>query len=844
VPGTLLADRYRVVGRVGRGGMGEVYRADDLRLGQPVALKFLKEAIQDDPERLERLYAEVRFARQVSHPAVCRVYDVGEMEGLAFLSMEYIDGEDLASLQRRIGRVPYEKALDVARQLSAGLAAAHAKGVLHRDLKPENVMLDGEGRIRITDFGIAGLAGHIGDDDVRSGTPAYMSPEQFAGREVTVRSDIYALGLVLYELFTGRKTFEGRTRSELERKHREEAPAPPSTVVDGLDAAVDRTILRCLEKEPERRPASALAVAAALPGGDPLAEALAAGETPSPEMVAAARSEGLRRPVAWALAAATLAGALLVPVLARPVQLFHLQPFEKPPDALEDRARDLLQRLGYTEPPADTARGYAIDAEYLRWVSERDRSPGRWEGLRVGQPPVVLFWYRQSPRMLLSAATLGRVSSRNPPLVDSGMAGVRFDMRGRLAHFYAVPPQQEADDASEEDGAGEPDWSALFAEAQLDPARFQRVTPRWSPPFFSDTRAAWEGAFPDRPEIPIRVEAAGYRGRPAWFEIVAPWTRPDRMQSFRYTTRQRAAAVVGVTMVIVLVCASAWLARRNLARGRGDREGALRLAVYALAVGVVGWALWAHHVADLAGEMTLLIRADGVFLLLALIVWVLYLALEPYVRRRSPHLLISWTRLLSGRWRDGTVGRDVLVGTAAGTLMAVVIVLGWRLPSWLGQGAVWPKDHDLDSFLGARERLMMALFSQLDAAVLTLSVVVMLVLVRMVVKSELAAGIVVLVIMSIPETIATDTPFSIALPVALANMAVVVFAMMRFGLLAGMLTVYTASRVLQSPFSLRFDHWTGAPTAFSLALLAALVAWGLWASASRRRLAVVHEMAA
>jgi len=844
VPGTLIGDRYRVVGLIGRGGMGEVYRADDLRVGQPVALKFLPEPVQDDSERLQRLYSEVRVARQVSHAAVCRVYDVGEMEGRPFLSMEYVDGEDLASLQRRIGRLPSEKALDVARQLCAGLAAAHEKGVLHRDLKPENVMLDGRGRVRITDFGLAGLAEGIRGDDVRSGTPAYMSPEQFAGREVSARSDIYALGLVLYELFTGRKAFEGRTYSELERKHREDAPPRPTAVVEGLDPAVERTILRCLEKEPERRPASALAVAAALPGGDPLAEALAAGETPSPEMVAAARSEGLPRPVAWALALTTLACGLLVPVLARPVQLFHLLPFEKAPEALEDRAHELLRRLGPAAAPADDARGYAIDADYLSWVSARDHSPDRWGGLRRGQPPVVMFWYRQSPRFLLSTSILGRVYSQNPPLLDSGMAGARFDLRGRLVSFYAVPPQRETPAADDANAGEEPDWSGLFAEAQLDVAQFRRVTPEWAPPFYSDSRTAWEGVFPDRPEIPIRVEASVYRGRPSWFQIVAPWTRPERMEPHRFTSRQRAAAVLLMTLLVLLVAASAWLAHRNLARGRGDRAGAWRLAVYAMGVGVLGWSLSAHHVADLAGELHLIARADGVLLLLALCIWVLYLALEPYVRRRSPHLLISWTRLLGGRWRDAAVGRDVLVGAAAGAVMSVIVVLSWRLPAWLGQPAPWPKDHHLDAFLGVRERMMTALFGQLDAAAVGLAVLVLLVLLRLAVRSELAAVIGILIIFGTPGALANEAGFLTALPISMAVMAVPVFVMLRFGLLAVILTLYTCGRLLQSPFSLRFDHWTGAPTAFSLAVVAALLGWGLVASASRRRLAVVHDLAA
>jgi serine/threonine protein kinase len=255
-PGRVLGERYRIVGLLGRGGMGEVYRADDLKLEQPVALKFLPRVLEADPERLERLYGEVRMARQVSHPAVCRVWDVGEAEGQHFLSMEFVDGENLASLLRRIGRLPPAKALDIARQVCAGLAAAHEAGILHRDLKPANVMLDGQGKVRLTDFGLAGLAQALSGDDVQSGTPSYMSPEQLQGREVTARSDIYALGLLVYELVTGRRAFEGRGLAELARKHRDESPIDPSVIVPDLDPAVERTILACLEKEPRRRPRS------------------------------------------------------------------------------------------------------------------------------------------------------------------------------------------------------------------------------------------------------------------------------------------------------------------------------------------------------------------------------------------------------------------------------------------------------------------------------------------------------------------------------------------------------------------------------------------------------------
>src|SRR5689334_18683716 len=308
-PGALLDERYRIVGRLGRGGMGEVYRADDLKLGQQVALKFLPESVDADPARLTQLHTEVRMARQVSHPNVCRVYDVGEFEGHTFLSMEYVDGEDLSSLIRRIGRFPQDRAIELARQICAGLAAAHDRGVVHRDLKPANIMLDGSGKIRITDFGLAGATGEI----LRAGTPAYMAPEQLAGGEVTPRSDIYALGLVLYEMFTGQRALDARNMAELIAKREQAEITPPTAIVRDLDESIERVILRCLDPSPDRRPPSALAVSAALPGGDPLAAAFAAGQTPSPEMVAAAGTAGTIATRTAVLAASFIvAGTLIV----------------------------------------------------------------------------------------------------------------------------------------------------------------------------------------------------------------------------------------------------------------------------------------------------------------------------------------------------------------------------------------------------------------------------------------------------------------------------------------------------------------------------------------------------
>ncbi len=347
-PGTMLGERYRIATLLGRGGMGEVYRADDLKLGQSVALKFLPPALARDSSALERFHGEVRTARQIAHPSVCRVYDVAEHDGRTFLSMEYIDGEDLASLLRRIGRLPGDKALEIARQLCAGVAAAHDAGVLHRDLKPANVMIDGRGRAHVTDFGVAGMLAEIEGSGIGGGgTPAYMAPEQLSRGEVSIRSDIFSLGLILYETFTGKRAFEGATRGELLRHLEKSPPSGPSPLVEGVDPLVERAILRCLERDPAARPSNALEVARMLPGGDPLAAALAAGETPSPEMVAAAGGEGsLERGPAWMLLCATLACLAVGSGLARWSSDLGLAPLDLSPQELSGHARAIAKKLG------------------------------------------------------------------------------------------------------------------------------------------------------------------------------------------------------------------------------------------------------------------------------------------------------------------------------------------------------------------------------------------------------------------------------------------------------------------------------------------------------------------
>lgn len=656
--------------------MGEVYRADDLTLGQSVALKFLPPGLARDPDRLARFRAEVRTARQISHPNVCRVYDVGEADGQPFLTMEYVDGEDLAALLRRIGRLPEEKGIELARQLCLGLAAAHDRGMIHRDLKPANVMIDGRGQVRLTDFGLATPASVV--EDVRAGTPAYQAPEQLAGREVTARSDLFALGLVLYELFTGRRAFLATTVTELQRLYAEEVPPRPSSLVSGLRPEMGRVILRCLERNPADRPRSAYEVLAALPGVNPLAAVLAAGDTPSPRMVAEAGGDGAIRPwVGLALVGAIIVGIVLAAALDR-VMLFRKVPLPEPPEVLARRARLVLQHCGYADPPADSAYHFRVNAEVLQSIMRADSSPSRWDNLAAVRPAPLYFFYRQSPRPLaptvvtpVEQANL-LVTDDNPPPSLPGMTGVHLDPNGRLLRLYAIPPQRT--DASPT--AADPNWGHWFDPETigfdlkaLEPARSE-----CTPPCACDRQAAWVGSLGNRPELLVRVEVAAYRGRPVYFEVM-PAGRPA-------ASRGTLPEGIFLPLGLILLAGAVLLAIRNRRRGRGDMRGAVHLGVALLAIQIGAWLIGGHH--SLSEEGSQFVVCLGIGGSFALLYGVGYMAIEPAVRRRWPWRSTAWNRLLDGRLGDPMVGRDVLIGLAVGVAALLTLRAARLAAAWAG----------------------------------------------------------------------------------------------------------------------------------------------------------------
>jgi serine/threonine protein kinase/Flp pilus assembly protein TadD len=253
--GNTFAGRYQIIEELGKGGMGKVYKVFDKKIKEKVALKLLKPEIAADEKTIGRFRNELKFARKIGHRNVCRMYDLSEEGGAQYITMEYVSGEDLKSTIRRIGKLPEGKSISIAKQVCEGLAEAHRLGVVHRDLKPQNIMIDEDGNVRIMDFGIARSLESRGvtEAGMMIGTPEYMSPEQVEGKEADPRSDIYTVGVILYEMVTGRVPFKGDTTLSIALKHKTEEPLDPREIDAQIQEEISQLILKCLEKDREKR---------------------------------------------------------------------------------------------------------------------------------------------------------------------------------------------------------------------------------------------------------------------------------------------------------------------------------------------------------------------------------------------------------------------------------------------------------------------------------------------------------------------------------------------------------------------------------------------------------------
>jgi hypothetical protein len=583
--------------------------------------------------------------------------------------------------------MPMPKALEMARQLCAGVGAAHARGVLHRDLKPSNIMVDGRGQIRIMDFGLAVTVA----DDVReiAGTPAYMSPEQLAGGPVTVRSDVYSLGRVLDEIL----------------------PA-------GVDPRVSTTVQACMASDPSKRPHSAHAVAAALPNADSLV--LTEGGIPSPAMIAAAPTAGALAPaVGWLLLAAILGGTAAI---AR-ANGFTVAPSQlpKPPEVLAERAEQIL---GET---SQAAAARPTDRAFWWWVADGDDR--------------IRFTYRQSSTPLIPANLFRVVTADDPAHDPTRMRMMTLEADGTPSTVTATP------------------------------------------------RTVWSR------------RTGGFEAGELLYWIII-W------------------AGFGLCCV---------LARRNLRAGEGDRSGAWRLSVFVGCGSLLSPMLLAHHVPSAAHELSWLLGVSGWSLFWGAFSWLAYISFEPYGRRWWPQMLVSWSRVLTGRILDPLVGRHVLLGSCVGVVAAALTLIQLEVA-----------DHETPPLylLSALEALRSPwafgsslLGAFLNAIVSSLFGVAVLVLFRLILRTTWIASL-VLVVLIVPIFALGTSTSDVVVATVLTIVGLTV--LLRVGLVAHVAMFVVFDFLTWLPLTLDTNAWYFGQSLVVLLLIGALATYGFFVALGGR----------
>lgn len=773
---------------------------------------------------LERFHSEVRIARQISHPNICRVYDIGEFEGTPFISMEYVDGDDLGALLGSIGRLPSDKALETARKLCAGLAAAHDKGVIHRDLKPQNIMMSKRGEIVIMDFGLAAVADSLGGPEARNGTPAYMAPEQLRGSEVTAKSDIYALGLVLYEIFTGKKPYEAKSIPELIQlqESTNHSSLSMTSISADIDPAVEKIIKRCLHPDPAMRPSSPLAIAAALPGGDPLAAALAAGETISPELLAAS---GKREPVPFKYTfpalLAVAAVIIAVPIVGQKIYAINYAPTIMPPEVLAQKARDNAAILGYAEPPLDSNHSLRYPAGYYGWLQRlNEKGKADWHSAFASEAAYQLR-YRQSPRLLMALPD-GRVGDSRPASDVSGMWTMDVDAYGRLRHFEAVPPQLVK--SLQSPVAVDP--VPAFRAAGLDLAQFAEASPQWTPAHPFDHRRAWKGRHPGFPSMDLTVTLASFQGRVVDFRMDWPWSEPDRMGPDKQARTRFNGEMVNLFFRASGLMACIWFASRNLRFRRGDKRGALRIAVAYFLFQIARIPGTFHLVPDPAVANILLFHIADAFFYAAL-VWLLYVALEPIVRARWPHSIIAWSKAISGQFTDPLLGSHVLYGSLAGCVMAALF-LGIQWFDVYEGGR--PMQVGLDAAMGIREWFAFMFRNLANGMTNGMTTMFLMFGLRHIFRKDWLCATAASVMFTLLQSRNFDGFGWLPLLLWFAVYCAMMFALMRFGMLAAAVAVFTANMLLNNSACADPRIWYSLPGYLQLVAIAAVASFGFWAS--------------
>lgn len=455
------------------------------------------------------------------------------------------------------------------------------------------------------------------------------------------------------------------------------------------------------------------------------------------------------------------------------------------------------------------------------------KNPSWLAQLPTSQPASMYFWYRQSPAYLIPDSRLAvRASEDDPRENVSGMATVILDPKGRLIEFHAVPPQIDESTGV----APPPNWSILFEEAGFNQANFTSKPSVWVPPVNSDSRAAWEGTLPNELQIPIRIEAAAYAGKPVFFKIIGPWNSQGQMrQPHSNSLLGKILIFVFVAATLAFVIIGVLLGRRNLGDGSGDRKGGAKLAIYIFLALMVSWVFRARHFGA-NDELNLLQMGIQFALLPTVLLWLFYLALEPYVRRWWPHRMVSWSRLLAGDFRDPLIGRDILIGAVLGMTIMVVNSLWTLTPGWFGHLQA-PKPVKLHTLLGLRGSFGELFFTGITLIVfLAVACMFLLLLLHMIFRRRqwLALGVAWLLFTAASGL--GGRPLKISFIYAALYSALIILAATRFGLLTLTAALFFVTMFGNYPMTTDFSVWYAPSTLFVFVIAAAVVAFAFYTS--------------
>jgi serine/threonine-protein kinase len=689
-------------------------------------------------------------------------------------------------------------------------------------------MIDEEGRVRITDFGLAALSGHVKRTEISAGTPRYMAPEQLAGHSVNEKSDIYSLGLVLYEMFTGRPAFDADDALGYLRLHQTSEPIPPTAIVPEIDPQIEAVILACLRKDPAERPESALNVAAALPGGDLLAAALDAGQIPTREMLAASAAQGkidrrlMRRAVKVALA--MFGSAVLLGNNTHPIAVHG---GVKSPDVLREKATEVA-RLASFEPTSknvDCRFFPSADTDLSRFVTGVS---GTSLALAIPPEEKLLFHYRESDSPVESVD--GEVLSFvlpgiNPFHLDSDSraeTAITLDGQGRLLFFESNAPSSK--NASF-------DQNALILASGHNPMSLIPAPALTNPGFYAEQLHAFETHSEISPEQDVRIEIAGSHDCVRYFAVLAESTKTIGFPFRSTQTRWTFVRTIRNTVFLLLLMAALLGAWKNW-KSRGDLVGAARFGGFIFALRLLSGLLSTRHIGGYSENIENAAAAAMIALCEGLIVTLFYLAAESYVRRWWPRALGCWSRMLAGKLRDPFVGRDIVIGRPV-VFWANLVFLDRRLPGWMGWEARTQLRlfQGLENFLGTRFAVA-GVFDSLRGGIYQ-GLVLLFILVIATWLAGLrrwAALLITWIVGAVMYAPAASHPATAWTLFALGGVGVAVYVLTQWGLVSVLAALLVAGLLGDFPITMDLNAWYAGYGIFAGAAVLGLGAWGLYES--------------